>query len=204
MRIYSDEIIKIKLTRRNTVRKVIYAFLWTLIAFALICVCIAFFQKYILKRKTVDFFGYTSFIVSSGSMQPSLNVYDIIVVKKVDENKITIGDIITFYDKDGYIITHRVAEIYSNDGTKYYITKGDANNVNDIHPITYGNIIGRYSFRAPKAGRIIAAITSPTGIILYILLFILIGSIIIRKNNRKTARHSIREKYTEKYESDGR
>lgn len=173
--------------------------LWIVSVFAVICAGIVFFQKLICKRKSVNVFGYTSFIISSGSMQPRLQVNDIIVVKKVREGEISAGDIITFFDKNGDIITHRVAEISVKDGKTYYKTKGDANTVNDPDWLPYENIIGRCSFTIPGGGRIVAAVTSAAGITVFVLLLFLMGLHIIRKSNRKATRHSIREKYKQTF-----
>lgn len=195
MRIYSGEVIKIKLARRKKIEKAFYAALGLLIAFVVLCTCIAFCQKVIVKKKYVSLFGLSSFAVMSGSMQPSIDVYDIIVVKKTAESKLSAGDVIAFFDGDGNIVTHRIAEVSGKDGNVFYITKGDANNANDTEPIPFTNVIGKYAFKIPGGVHIFDAITSPLGIVVLILMFVFIGFLIIRKSNRKAARHSIREKY---------
>lgn len=192
---YDNETLKVKIKRRKTVGKIVYAALGLLIAFVMVCVGIAFCQKVIAKKKYVNLFGYSSFAVISGSMQPSIDVYDIIVVKKVAQSKLSAGDIIAFFDGGGNVITHRIAGISESDGKIRYITKGDANNANDTESIPYENVIGKYSFKIPGGVRVFAAITSPLGIVLIILLFGFIGFSIIRKSNKKSARHSVREKY---------
>lgn len=195
MKLYSSETLKGKLARREKLGKVLGACFWVVAALAAACVCTVLVQKFVLKKRNVDLFGYTPFIISSGSMQPSLRVYDIVVVKKISENEISVGDIITFFDADGAIVTHRVAAILSEDGKTYYTTKGDANNVVDPEPTVYENIIGRYGFAIAGGGRFVVAVTSPAGISVFVLLFVSIGLLLIRNGNRKTARHSIREKY---------
>lgn len=195
MKIYDNETLKVKIKRKKTVGKVICLCLWILIAFVFVCICIAFAQRVIAKKKYVNLFGCSSFAVMSGSMQPDINVYDIIVVKKVAKSKLSTGDIIAFFDGDGNIVTHRIAEISKTDGDIFYTTKGDANNANDAEPIPYKNVIGKYSFKIPGGVHVFAAITSPWGIAVIIILLVFIGFLIIRRNNRKAARHSIREKY---------
>lgn len=89
----------------------------------------------IMKKEYANVFGYSTFEVISGSMSPSIEKYDIILVKIGDKYKV--GDIITFEDK-GSIITHRVTEIRD----KIVITQGDANNTKD-RPVEKDKIIGR-------------------------------------------------------------
>ncbi len=103
----------------------------------LVSLCIyTFVVTDIMKKDYVNVFGYTYFVVATGSMSGTIEVDDIIFVKITD--KVAINDIITFKSKDGDIITHRLIK---KDGSRY-ITKGDVNNVID-DAITKEQIIGR-------------------------------------------------------------
>lgn len=195
MRIYDNETLKAKIKRRKTIGKIIALCLWILLAFIVVCVCIAFCQRVVMKEKYVSLFGFSSFAVVSGSMQPSIDVNDVIVVRQTSESDLEVDDIIAFFDADGNIITHRIVGITPNDGKTFYITKGDNNTANDSEPIPYENVIGKYSFGFPGGAYFVAAITSPFGMIPIILAVVIIGLTIILKINRKSARHSIREKY---------
>ena len=92
-------------------------------------------QVKILGNKYSSFFGYATFEVQTGSMRPTIEAGDWIIVKVTDDIKI--GDIVT-YSKNDEFITHTVIESYK--GT--YITKGDANNTKD-EPITKDQIVGK-------------------------------------------------------------
>ena len=89
----------------------------------------------ILKKDYVDVFGYTYFVVRTGSMSGTLEVDDIIFVKI--GKKPVIGDIVSFTNKDGEIITHRLVR---KAGDKL-ITQGDVNNTED-EPIDGEQVIG--------------------------------------------------------------
>ena len=54
-------------------------------------------QLKVFDKDYVNFFGYTIFQVITGSMEDTINVYDVILVKKVDPSKLMKDDIITFY-----------------------------------------------------------------------------------------------------------
>ena len=82
-----------------------------------------------------NFLGYSAFSVASGSMEPTIHLNDVIIVKKCDEYKV--DDIVTFKENGAYI-THRVVTVNENN----IITKGDANNTNDI-AITKDRVIGK-------------------------------------------------------------
>ena len=83
----------------------------------------------------ISFFGYQMFTVISGSMQPTIKVGDIILIKKQDNY--FVNDIVT-YKSDNNYITHRVVEI--NDLN--VVTKGDYNNALD-DPIHVSNVVGK-------------------------------------------------------------
>lgn len=92
-------------------------------------------------------FGFKPYVVISGSMTPSLNVGDIIFVKKVKNNNYKFGDIVTYKGGDGKFITHRVKEVVDDK----LITRGDANSTDD--PIISKSIVvGKTEFRLYKVG----------------------------------------------------
>lgn len=86
---------------------------------------------------TTKVYGYTTLIVSSGSMEPELMVGDVIIIKECDSyNK---GDIITFNVNNEYLVTHRIIEEKEN----HYITKGDNNNSADDNIVLEEQIEGK-------------------------------------------------------------
>ena len=74
-------------------------------------------QTIIKPSKTPDFFGYKTFSIVSGSMEPTLSINDIVIIKKCDINSIQKDDIITF-KIENEIITHRVINIKLENGFK--------------------------------------------------------------------------------------
>lgn len=142
MEIYSNEIVKKK--RLKTICKVIF---YTIIIFLIICIINILYQKFIKKEDSINLFGYKLYIVLSGSMEPTLNVGDIIISKKVEEEQIKVNDIVTFSDEDNNTITHRIVDIIIKEGKKYYQTKGDNNNTSDVNLISIEDIKGKYSFK---------------------------------------------------------
>lgn len=98
------------------------------------------------RGKAVNVFGKSVLKVVTGSMEPSIHTGDYIIVEKTDVSALSDGDIITFYsdqsDIKDKLITHRI--IGKNpDGT--YITKGDANPVQDSTGVREERIVGKYT-----------------------------------------------------------
>lgn len=102
----------------------------------LVSLCIyTFVVTDIMKKDYVNVFGYTYFVVKTGSMSGTLEVDDIIIVKlSKDAN---LNDIITYVNDDGEIITHRLIRKVSGK----LIAQGDVNNAED-NPITNDQLVG--------------------------------------------------------------
>lgn len=131
------------------------------------------------KDEIASFCGYTPFVVATGSMEPVLRVHDIIVTKKVQENELKIGDIISYHDKENNIvITHRIVRIEENNENKIFVMKGDNNNTEDKIKVSINNIQGKYVFSIPLIGKIAAFINTPSDLIIIITGIILIYIII--------------------------
>ncbi len=127
-------------------------------------------QKLIWKDKTPSLFGYKNFIELTGSMEPTLNEGDIIITKETQEIKE--NDIISFREKNS-VITHRVFEVYKENGKEYYITKGDANSNTDPVLLNKENIEGKYCFKIPFIGKIILFLQKPVGLIILFTMFLI-------------------------------
>lgn len=195
MKIYSNEMIKNKIEKQNKIKKILKYMLYPIAIFIIICAIDIIYQKIVKKEDNVSLFGFRPYIVLSGSMEPNLQVGDMVVSKKVNQDQIEIGDIITFEDESGATITHRVVDIIIKDGEKLYQTKGDNNNTKDIGLVSIKNIKGEYTFKISGIGKIVAQIITPTGLILIILVITIGYMNTSKKNDRKIARHLIRERY---------
>lgn len=86
-------------------------------------------------------FNYRLFIIATGSMQPTLQINELILVEKSNENTTyEIGDIVTYYDEElDATVTHRIVETVDNG----FYTKGDNNNTRDLKIVNYNQIIGK-------------------------------------------------------------
>ena len=93
--------------------------------------------------------GYEIFTVISGSMEPTLPVDSLVYVEKAAPEEILPGEIVAFWE-NGEAVTHRVTENRRTDSS--FITRGDANDVDDFDPVPYLNLIGRVKYCLPGLG----------------------------------------------------
>lgn len=125
--------------------------------------------------KIADFMGYKPFIVMSGSMETTINIGDLVIVKKVNSSSIHTGDIIAF--KNGNIvISYRVKEVINDSGTYKFKTKGDNNNVADDFIVNSDAIEGIFVNKIPGLGSILLFLGKPIGLLMVILVIIIVST----------------------------
>ena len=127
------------------------------------------YQIKITKNDYANLFGYTFFEVATGSMEPTMSIGDVVVVKVNDEVKE--NDIIVYKEENSFI-THRIIKI---DGQNL-ITRGDANNSED-KPIKSSQILGKVIYTIPKIGIWRKILASPEILGMIIVVIILLGII---------------------------
>jgi len=119
---------------------------------------------------------FNAYVVLTGSMLPDIQVYDVVVTKKVEAETLNEGDIITFASADsrflGTIITHRILKKNYDAESKTYTfqTKGDNNNVADSALVPQNNIYGKVILKIPKLGYLQEFLASDGGWIIVILI----------------------------------
>jgi len=134
-----------------------------------------------------NYFGYTFFSVASGSMEPTLYIDDVILVK-IDNKNIKKNDIITFAKNDE-IITHRVLFIDDNTIT----VKGDHNNTLDS-PIERNMIIGKVVKVFPKLSIWQKVITEPKILVAIFITLLLFDFAISYKGKDEKEVKEVKEK----------
>lgn len=118
-------------------------------------------------------------VVSSGSMIPTLNIGDIILVRGVDPGTVTVRTIIIFHSPNDWEmpIVHRVVAVDNQGGSIFFETKGDNNPVQDGWRVPAANLMGVYVVKVPYVGLLSLELRGPVGVTLIILLVALIIAI---------------------------
>ena len=110
---------------------------WVVLIFALLITILVFSSD--KNNGTASLLGYIPLTVESDSMKPTFKKGDLIISKEIDDiNSLKKGDVITFWTLiDGKKVknTHRIAEVLNDNGSVGFITRGDANNVDDTYTV---------------------------------------------------------------------
>ena len=121
--------------------------------------------------------GYTPLTVASDSMSPTFRAGDLIIIRKCDPQTLKEGDIVTFHtiiNNEFALNTHRITEIQDLGGARNYVTKGDNNELADIHMIADGDIVGKYVCHLAGFGKVMSFLSSSLGFLLVIVLPLLV------------------------------
>lgn len=103
----------------------------------------------------LKFAGYYPYCVLSSSMEPTLQIGDLILVKDEKTKNLKVGDIVTYYGQQNQIVTHRIVEVQETE----YITKGDHNKDVDITSLHNQQIIGKVIVAIPYLGYLISGLS---------------------------------------------
>lgn len=143
-----------------------------------------------IPERSMDVFGFRTFVVVSTSMEPDINKYDMIVIKKANEDTLEVRDAITFFvyipevSQKSYV-THYIGAIETDgSGEIIYKTQGASKAPGDYDDWTDGSgnpvdismddIEGEYVFRIPWIGYLMIVFRDP----IFVILLVLNGTII--------------------------
>ncbi len=125
-------------------------------------------------------YGFRFYVISTGSMFPTIKPLDVIITKPGTTYKE--GDIVTFNNteaKDSKVTnltTHRIVRVVEEEGKTQYYTRGDANPADDQAAKEAGQIIGKVIVILPYIGRIVSFAQTQIG---FMFLFVVPATIIV-------------------------
>ena len=118
--------------------------------------------------------GFSILQVLTGSMEPVIPEGSMLLIQKTDPAALQPGDIISFFSPDpsldGALNTHRIQQVDRSGDRLQFITKGDANLLEDQYPVDAQRVAGKVIFISPGFGRLVRLISNPLVFGLAILL----------------------------------
>lgn len=112
----------------------------------------------IVKDGIPRIFNYSIHVVLTDSMEPAINVKDVVIAKKVDKDEIIIGDDIVFRSQEpslaGILIVHRVVGIDQNGD---FITQGIKHGAS-VDKLPTQTPIGKVVSVSPLFGQILSVV----------------------------------------------
>jgi len=145
--------------------KIHLKFIWNILSWVLVVL----FAAAALLLAGFRFAGLEAFAVLSGSMEPAFSAGSLLYVRETDPAALAEGDVITFLLEDSTVATHRVTAVLEENGSRFFLTKGDANPAPDANPVHPENVIGTPVFEIPFLGHLSILLSSLPGRVLVIL-----------------------------------
>lgn len=132
---------------KKALKTIVEVFAWILLILSLLITVMVFSSD---KNNGVsDLMGYIPLTVESDSMKPTFSKKDLIICKEIDDvMKIESGDVITYWtiiEGERVKNTHRITKINEFENTRSFITRGDANNIDDEYTVYAGDLIGEWT-----------------------------------------------------------
>ena len=200
--IYTNDAIKEKTIRKQNTKRIIRIAMLPLILLIIAFLCNIIFQILVQKNGKLDFWGYKFSIVMTGTMQPDINIGDIIIEKKVTQNEIQVGDMISYnIAGTNTSITHKVTKVINENGEKSFKTKGNNYNFEDPELVHYDMIEGKICKSITGLGVVIPYIFSKTGLAILAFIILTCYFMISNRKSRMAMRAETRKLYNfPKYE----
>lgn len=113
------------------------------------------------------------YVVLSGSMSPTFEAGDAIIVRETPPSELEKGDVITYRGTDSTSqpnrVTHRIVGVVEQDDSTYFETKGDANEEVDQQLVPAEDVIGHVVFAIPLIGYVISFASSDAGLLAFVV-----------------------------------
>jgi len=102
-------------------------------------------------------------------MEPAIPTGSVVFVRDVPAERVEEGNVITFADDGGNLITHRVARKFTADDSLRFRTKGDANENLDAEPVYRDDLAGVVIFSVPYIGYLVSFAGTRAGWISFVV-----------------------------------
>ena len=118
-----------------------------------------------------------------------IQTYDVVTTNLYRSyDDIKLYDVVTYFDGKS-LVCHRVIDKYIDEETnnKCIITRGDANNMSDFHPVTWNQVRGKVVSVSKGTGRVVLFFQSPYFLIAVCgsLFFVFLGLFIFERKSKK-------------------
>lgn len=152
---------------------------------------------------TLKIFQFKPYNVVTESMEPVINVNDVVVVTNFNLDEAQVGDIITFsadidYNGTEEIVTHYIYSIEETDGEVVIRTHRHFENAEETVPDTWlispDQVIGSYAFQIPYLGFIMGFLKSIYGIVTVAVNVVLISTVVyLHKKSKREEQQQLEE-----------
>lgn len=117
--------------------------------------------------------GYQIYSVEGGSMEPNIKRGSVVFLKRPEDfSRLKEDDVITYISVADRktIVTHRIVEVIRDGDEVAFVTRGDANDINDFDPVPSHHIIGQVKATLPYVGYLMSFAKTGVGLITLVII----------------------------------
>jgi signal peptidase len=131
--------------------------------------CLALLGSLVTVAAT-NVLGYSSYVIYSGSMDPTVKVGSLLLTRPTDVEDLQVGDVITYRSPGNHTnLTHRIVNIRQQDGEWVFQTKGDASLEPDPREVILRGQVSKMALDIPYLGYVVDFAKSIQGVVLLLL-----------------------------------
>jgi len=124
----------------------------------------------LLTVTATSLLGYSSYVIYSGSMEPTVKVGSLLLSRPVDAEDLRVGNVITYRSPGNHTtLTHRIVDMRQEGGEWVFKTKGDASLGPDPNEVILRGQVTKMAFDIPYLGYVVDFARSTPGIALFLL-----------------------------------
>ena len=140
-----------------------------IVGYVALALCLALLGS-LLTVAATNLLGYQSYVIYSGSMEPTVKVGSLLLTRPADVEDLRVGDVITYRSPGNHTtLTHRVVSIRQEDGERVFTTKGDASLEPDPREVILRGQVSKMTFDIPYLGYVVDFAKSTQGVVLLLL-----------------------------------
>jgi signal peptidase len=139
------------------------------VGYVALALCLALLGS-LLTVAATNLLGYSSYVIYSGSMAPTVKVGSLLLTRPADVEDLRVGDVITYRSPGNHTtLTHRIVSIRQEDGDWVFKTKGDASLQPDPREVILRGQVSKMAFDIPYLGYVVDFAKSIQGVVLLLL-----------------------------------
>jgi signal peptidase len=140
-----------------------------IVGYLALAFCLALLGS-LLTVAATNLLGYDSYVIYSGSMEPTVKVGSLLLTRPANVEDLQVGDVITYRSPGNHTtLTHRIVSIRQQDGERVFKTKGDASLQPDPREVILRGQVSKMAFDIPYLGYVVDFAKSTQGVVLFLL-----------------------------------
>lgn len=120
-----------------------------------------------------NIFGYNFYVIISDSMEPEIMVDDVIISKVYKGEKLEVGQVITYYGKEGSVankvVTHKIVSVQDTPNGQNIITQGVKEGATEDPMITQDDVMAVMVSNTKVITFVYGIVSSPIGFLAFIV-----------------------------------